>query len=156
MEPEGSIPNSQELSTWLYPEPDQSSPHHPHPTSTRSILILSNHLRLGLSSGLLPSGFATNNLFAFLFSLIRVTCPTHLVLLALIILIILGDEYKSRLFIMQLSPFSCHLTSLQSKYPPQHPVFKTPSLCFLPQCQRPSFTPIQNHRINYSLVYSNF
>jgi hypothetical protein len=29
----------------------------PHPTSTRSILILSSHLRLGLSSGLLPLAF---------------------------------------------------------------------------------------------------
>jgi hypothetical protein len=29
MELEGSIPNSQELSTCSYPEPDQSSPHHP-------------------------------------------------------------------------------------------------------------------------------
>jgi hypothetical protein len=27
MEPEGSIPNSQELSTCSYPEPDQPSPH---------------------------------------------------------------------------------------------------------------------------------
>jgi hypothetical protein len=29
---------------------------YPHPTSRRSILILSSHLRLGLPSGLLPSG----------------------------------------------------------------------------------------------------
>jgi len=29
----------------------------PHPTSWRSILILSSHLRLGLPSGLFPSGF---------------------------------------------------------------------------------------------------
>jgi hypothetical protein len=28
MEPEGLEPNSQELSTCSYPEPDQSSPHH--------------------------------------------------------------------------------------------------------------------------------
>jgi hypothetical protein len=28
-EPEGSIPNSQELSTCSYPEPDQTSPHSP-------------------------------------------------------------------------------------------------------------------------------
>jgi hypothetical protein len=31
MEPKGSIPNSQELSACPYPEPDQSSPHHPIP-----------------------------------------------------------------------------------------------------------------------------
>jgi hypothetical protein len=31
IEPVGSIPNSQELSTCSYPEPDQSSPHHPIP-----------------------------------------------------------------------------------------------------------------------------
>jgi hypothetical protein len=27
---------------------------------------------------------------------------------------------------------------------------------FLPWCQRPSSTPIQNQRQNYSLVYSDF
>jgi hypothetical protein len=59
----------------------------PHPTSTTFILILSNHLRLGLPSGLLPSGFPTNNLYRFLFFSIRATCPSHLILLALIILI---------------------------------------------------------------------
>jgi hypothetical protein len=31
MEPSGLMLNSQELSTCSYPEPDQSSPHHPSP-----------------------------------------------------------------------------------------------------------------------------
>ena len=36
---------------------------YPHPISCRSILILSTHLRLGLPSGLFPSGFPTNTLY---------------------------------------------------------------------------------------------
>jgi hypothetical protein len=54
--------------------------------------MLSIHLRLGLPSGLFPSGFPTNNLYTFLFPPIHATCPAHLILLDFIIL--LGEEYK--------------------------------------------------------------
>jgi hypothetical protein len=57
MEPEGSLPHSQQPATCPYPEPDEYSPC--HLTSRRSILILSSHIRLGLLSGLFPSGFPT-------------------------------------------------------------------------------------------------
>jgi hypothetical protein len=65
MEPEGSLPRSQKPSTGPYPKPDEIQSIPLHPISIRSILTLSFHLRLGLTSGLFPSGFPTKTLCAF-------------------------------------------------------------------------------------------
>jgi len=56
MEPRGPLSHSKQPATRPSPEADQSSPR-PHPTSSRSILILSSHVRLGFSSGLFIWGF---------------------------------------------------------------------------------------------------
>jgi hypothetical protein len=74
MEPRSSLPCSQEPSTGPYPGPDQ----YPNTVSPRPILILSSHLCLGLPSGIVPSGFPTKILYAFLFTLIHGTFPAFL------------------------------------------------------------------------------
>ena len=45
--------------------------------------------------------------------------------------------------ITQVPPLPCYLVPPRQKYFPEHPILH-PQSAFLPQCQRPSFTPIQN------------
>jgi len=52
---------------------------YPHPTSWRSVLILSTYLHLGLPSGLLPSGFPTKTLYtpSLLTHMRHMPSPSH-------------------------------------------------------------------------------
>jgi hypothetical protein len=94
MELRGSIKHLQEHADLRYPQLHQFSPC-PHPTSWRSILILSSHLSLGLPSGLFPSVFPTKTLHMPLLPPVSATCPAPLSLLSFINRTILGEEYRS-------------------------------------------------------------
>jgi len=93
MKPEGSLPHSQMSVTLFGASSIQSIP--PHLTSSKSILILSSHLRLGLPSGLLLSGLPIKSLSTPLLAPICATCPTHPILLDFITRTIMGEENKS-------------------------------------------------------------
>jgi hypothetical protein len=145
MEPEGSLPQTKELSTCPYPEPDQSY-------LIISLQNPSTHLRLHLPKGLFSSGSPTNNLHAFLFSPIHATCPTNLIIFEWIILITLGEEYTLRTSsvcsFIHLPVTRSSLVQIYSSTPcSQTPLVYVSSL---------SFAPKLNHRQNYILVYSMF
>ena len=76
MELEGSLPHSQVRRNLSLSWASSIQPILPHPTSWRSVLVLSSHLRLGLPSGLSPSGFPTKTLH--IPRIYMASCPTRL------------------------------------------------------------------------------
>jgi len=66
------------------------------------------HLLLGLPNGLLPSGFPTNILRAFLIYFMRAAGLAHIILHDKITQIISGEAYKSWSSSLQSFPPSCH------------------------------------------------
>jgi len=71
------------------------------------------------------------------------TCPAHLILLNFITCTILGGEEYISLSSSLCSFLHSHVTSSLLD---THPILKHPQPTFIPQCERPSFTPIHNNR----------
>jgi hypothetical protein len=65
-----------------------------HSSYLRSILILSSHLCLGLSSDVFPFGFSTKTVYPFIIVAMRATYSANLILHGFINLIIFGEECK--------------------------------------------------------------
>jgi hypothetical protein len=102
MQPNMSLPLLQEPPTCPRPETYQSSPC-PLLASWRSVFKSYSQPRLGLPSGLLPSGLLNQILYAPLLSRRGATSPAHHLLFDLITRIIFCGEYRS------LSSSSCSL-----------------------------------------------
>ena len=89
---------------------------YPHPTSCRSILILSTHLRLGFPSGLLPSGFTSKTLYTPLLTHTRhMPSPSHSSRFYHPYNIGSGVQII-QLLVMQSPPFPRYLVTPRSKY----------------------------------------
>jgi len=82
-------------------------------------------------------------------------CPSHFSWFEHLNNIQWGAQFM-KLLIIESSPLTCYFNHLRPKYPSQHPILEHPQSTFLPQCERPSFTPIQNNRLNMHLKWSRW
>jgi hypothetical protein len=85
--------------------------------------------------------------------LCNMPCPSHLDLIVLIILE-KGTSYEAPHYAVFASLLSLHSSLVQIFF--SAPCSRTLSVCLPPLMSWSSFTPIQNHRQNYSFVYSIF
>jgi hypothetical protein len=109
----------------LVPNLSQMNPMHKFPLYfPESLPLMSSHQCVALPSGLFPSGFTAQTLYAFLISPMHATCPTHLILLYLITLTIYGEVYKLRSF----SLCSLHQSSYFVHVFSSAPCSQTPSI----------------------------
>ena len=139
MVPDGSLPHSQVPASCPYPEPARFIP----------------YLRLNI---ILPSTPGSSKL-SLTFRIPQQTLYTNLLSLHVLhtppisFFSIWSPEQYLVSSIHHKAPLPCYLIPLRPKYSPQHPILKHPQPMFLPQCERPHFTPIQNNRQNYISVY---
>jgi hypothetical protein len=85
----------------------------------------------------------------------RVTCPAHIINLHLIIPNIVAKSKFITLLICSFLQLPT-ISSFLGQYSPPRPIFRYLLSVFFLQCERPSFTPVQNNRQNHSFVYYHF
>ena len=150
MEPESWLPHLHVSATCPYPEPARSSPS-PH------IPFAEAQSYLPIYAWIFQVGFFftfphQNPVYAFP---LPYTCyrprPSHSSLFYHPKNIGWAVQFI-KLLIAWFSPLPCHLVPLRPQWSPQHPILKHPQAEFLPQCQRPRFTPIQSNSRNYSVI----
>jgi hypothetical protein len=111
MEPKGSLPHSQEPTKCHNPEQHQSSPC-PQSHYLKIHFNITYNLNPLLPSGLFPSELSTKTLYAPLMTPIRVTCPTHIILLVLSANKVWWGLHIIRILFM-FSPLPCYLVLLR-------------------------------------------
>ena len=124
--------------------------HTSHPTSWRSILILSSYLLVSFSQVSPPK------------PCIRLSCHPYALHAPPISFFSINHPNNIgwgiqiiQLLVMQAPPLPCYPAPPRFEYSPKHPILKHPRPAFLPQCERPSFTPIQHNRQYYISVNFN-
>ena len=152
MKPEGSLPSAQVPVTCPYSQPDQSSPS-PPPAPQYNFLHIHLHIKLpsipGSYKWFLSLSFLQQNP-VWTSSLLH-TChmprPSHSSWFDHPNNIWWGVQII-KLLLMQFPPLACYLFLRKTKHSPLHPILKHPQPTFLPHCERPCFTPIQNNNQN--------
>ena len=116
----------------------------PHPTSWRSVLILSSHLCLGLHIGLFPSGFRTKTLYKpLLFPYVLHAPPISFFSIWSSEKYCVGStEHWPSHYVVFSTP--CHLIPRSPEYSPQRPILKHP---------RPQHVPLYKTIYNYTFLY---
>ena len=143
MEPHGSLPYSQVPATCPYPEPDRSSP------CTYILLPGQIHLNTFLPSTPGSPKWSLSLRFSHQNPVYTSPLPRTSYTFR--------SSHSSRfyhpnirwgvqiiqLLIMHLPPLPCYLVPPRPKYSPKHPILKLSQPTFLPQCEWPTFTPIE-------------
>ena len=142
MEPEGSLPHSQQ------PAPPLSRINPVHASANNFLKALLNIIvpstpRSSKWSLSLRFLHQTPVPYAPLLSPIRATFPAHLIIIDLVNRIIFSEAWRSLTFVLSTPAYSGFL---RPKYLPQHSVYRTPQSVCLLQCGIPSSTPVQDEQ----------